>query len=72
VIDGLWGLLFGNGGNGGPTDGLVFSPGIPGPGGMKEDHGLFGDLAVVPEPSAIALFLSGLVVLGINRNRPRR
>jgi len=71
TIDGLWGLLFGNGGNGGPTDELFFSAGIPGPNGMKEDHGLFGDLAAVPEPSTIALFLSGLALLGVNRNRRR-
>lgn len=71
MIDGLWGLLFGNGGNGGATDELFFSAGIAGPGDVKEEHGLFGYLAAVPEPSAIALFLSGLVLLGVNRNRRR-
>src|SRR5271157_5399145 len=41
VNQGLWGLTFGNGGNGGNTNTLYFSAGIPGP-DMVEDHGLFG------------------------------
>jgi uncharacterized protein (TIGR03118 family) len=40
VIDGLWGLIFGNGGNGGDTNRLYFTAG---PGGKQ--HGLFGSLA---------------------------
>ncbi len=43
---GLWGLKFGNGGNGGDTNTLYFAAGIPG-GGAPEDHGLFGSLSVV-------------------------
>ncbi len=35
--DGLWGLRFGNGGNGGAVDTLFFSAGI-----VDESHGLFG------------------------------
>jgi hypothetical protein len=36
TIEGLWGLRFGNGGNGGAIDQLFFA-GIPGPGGNVED-----------------------------------
>lgn len=42
-IDGLWGLVFGNGGNGGDRQKLYFTAGIAGPGAV-EDHGLFGSL----------------------------
>ena len=52
---GLWGLRFGNGGNGGNTDALFFTAGIPGPDGAIEDHGLFGKIQAVPEPSGFAL-----------------
>lgn len=37
VIDGLWGLAFGNGGGAGNTNQLFFTAGI-----QKEQHGLFG------------------------------
>jgi uncharacterized protein (TIGR03118 family) len=43
-IPGLWGLIFGNGGNGGDPGTLYFTAGIPGPGGAVEDHGLFGQI----------------------------
>jgi uncharacterized protein (TIGR03118 family) len=39
VIDGLWALQFGNGGNGGDTATLYFSAGT-----AAEEHGLFGKL----------------------------
>jgi len=48
TIRGLWGLRFGNGGNGGDPNTLYFAAGIPGPSGMLEDHGLFGSISVVP------------------------
>jgi uncharacterized protein (TIGR03118 family) len=64
TIEGLWGLRFGNGGNGGATDQLFFSAGIPGPGGQTEDHGLFGDISAVPEPSTWAMMLIGFAGLG--------
>jgi hypothetical protein len=38
-IDGLWGLIFGNGGSGGSPDQLYFAAGIQG-----QRHGLFGSL----------------------------
>jgi uncharacterized protein (TIGR03118 family) len=43
-IDGLWGLSFGNGAQGGNTRVLYFTAGIPGS-GRVEDHGLFGRIA---------------------------
>ncbi len=42
VIDGLWGITFGNGGNGGDRNALYFAAGI-----QDETHGLFGSLRVV-------------------------
>ena len=48
VIDGLWSLIFGNGGNGGEPNRLYFTAG---PGG--ELHGLFGSLA----PATLVPFL---------------
>jgi uncharacterized protein (TIGR03118 family) len=42
VVQGLWGLMFGNGGSGGTTNALFFTAGIPGSGAI-EDHGLFGN-----------------------------
>jgi uncharacterized protein (TIGR03118 family) len=43
VIDGLWGLKFGGGGQGGPTNWLYFTAGPSG-----ETHGLFGYLIAGP------------------------
>jgi len=43
VVMGLWGLIFGNGGQGGDAGVLYFSAGIPGSGEV-EDHGLFGSI----------------------------
>jgi uncharacterized protein (TIGR03118 family) len=65
VIQGLWGLRFGNGASSGPTDTLYFTAGIPGT-GMIEDHGLFGSLTVreVPDStSTLVLLGAALVVL---------
>lgn len=56
-IEGLWGLRFGNGGNGGAPNALFFTAG---PGG--EDHGLFGDIVPIPEPSTLALAAAGLLL----------
>lgn len=65
TIDGLWGLLVGNGGNGGNPDALYFTAGIAG-----EEHGLFGSLAAVPEPDTT--LLAGLAVLALVTVRKRR
>jgi len=68
---GLWGLIFGNGGNGGDPSVLYFAAGIE-----EEDQGLFGsirvvDVAAVPEPSAGSLFGLGALALmtGLRRRR---
>jgi uncharacterized protein (TIGR03118 family) len=63
INPGLWGLKFGNGGNGGDLDTLYFTAS-----GAAEDHGLFGSLQsqTVPEPSTLFLLgagLGGLVLL---------
>jgi uncharacterized protein (TIGR03118 family) len=42
-IQGLWGLIFGNGTQAGDPGVLFFTAGIPGP-GQIEDHGLFGEI----------------------------
>jgi uncharacterized protein (TIGR03118 family) len=52
VNEGLWGLAFGNGGPGFDLNALYFTAGIPGPDKL-EDHGLFGEIQAVPEPSAL-------------------
>jgi uncharacterized protein (TIGR03118 family) len=50
---GLWGMKFGNGGNGGDANTLYFNAGING-----EVDGLFASVTFVPEPSSIVM--SGL------------
>ncbi|MBZ5676284.1 MAG: TIGR03118 family protein [Acidobacteriia bacterium] len=64
VIDGLWGLAFGNGGSAGPTGTLYFTAG-PG----NESHGLFGELNPVPEPAT--WLLSGFSLVGLALRRAR-
>jgi uncharacterized protein (TIGR03118 family) len=59
---GLWGLTFGNGGNGGNLNALYFTAGIPGDGAI-EDHGLFGSLGPTPEPGTWIVFGSGVISL---------
>jgi len=67
---GLWGLIFGNGGSGGPANTLFFSDGING-----EADGLFGALTpaatAAPEPSGLAILGTALALLGVRRLRSR-
>ena len=61
MIDGLWALTPGNGGGAGSPQSIYFSSGPDG-----ETHGVFGVIAVVPEPASIALLgvsLAGIAVL---------
>ena len=48
VVQGVWGLIFGNGAtNGGDANTLYFTAGIAGDGNV-EDHGLFGSITIAP------------------------
>jgi uncharacterized protein (TIGR03118 family) len=66
VIEGLWGLGFGNGANAGAVNTLFFTAGIPGD-DMIEDHGLFGDIVAAPEPAT--WWLAGLVLAAMSARR---
>jgi uncharacterized protein (TIGR03118 family) len=61
AIDGLWGLMVGNDGNGGSSQRLYFSAGP-----NDESNGLFGVLQAVPEPSSMVL---GLAAVGLLAGR---
>lgn len=65
-ISGLWGLRVGNGGNGGDPSKVYFTAGIG-----EEGHGLFGSLAVVPEPSTVALLTFGVGTLLLARRKKK-
>jgi uncharacterized protein (TIGR03118 family) len=72
VIPGLWGLAFGNGANDFDKQALYFTAGIPGPDHV-EDHGLFGDLQAVPEPSSVVLFGTAFLAIAVlGRRRAAR
>jgi uncharacterized protein (TIGR03118 family) len=72
AIDGLWGLSFGNGGNGGQSNELFFTAG-PNNGA----NGLFGKITStsttsVPEPTTLGLFGIGIMALLKSRSRAGR
>jgi len=58
TIDGLWGLMPGNDGNGGSSQDIYFSAGP-----NSEMDGLFGVLESAPEPSSLSLELAAVVSL---------
>jgi uncharacterized protein (TIGR03118 family) len=62
TIDGLWGLIVGNGTNAGSADEILFSAGPAG-----ESHGLLGSLSFVPEPASMFLFAAGLLGFAFRR-----
>jgi uncharacterized protein (TIGR03118 family) len=65
AIDGLWGLIFGNGGNGGDVNTLYFSAGM-----NNGANGLFGSLAPTPLPGTLLLLGTGLLgILAVARRR---
>jgi uncharacterized protein (TIGR03118 family) len=59
-IEGLWGLIVGNGGSGGSKDSIYFSAGP-----QDESHGVFGVLNATPEPSSVILGLIAITVLAV-------
>jgi len=70
AIDGLWGLIVGNDGNGGSSQKIYFAAGP-----NAEADGLFGVIQAVPEPSSIVLELAAAAFLAASwtwKNRKRR
>jgi len=63
---GLWGLKFGNGGNGGLADSLYITAGL-----NDEQDGLFAQITAVPEPGTWLLFAGGLAALAVTRKAKR-
>ncbi|MEO7415153.1 MAG: TIGR03118 family protein [Opitutaceae bacterium] len=59
VNEGLWGITFGNGGNGGNVNTLYLAAGIQG-----ETHGLFASVTPVPEPATTGI-LAGVALVGL-------
>jgi uncharacterized protein (TIGR03118 family) len=72
VIEGLWGLIDGNGGSGGAADSVYFAAGIAGDGSV-EDHGLFGRLSGVPDTGTTLLMVAGALIglIGLQRYWPK-
>jgi uncharacterized protein (TIGR03118 family) len=72
VIEGLWGLAFGNGAHSQGLNTLFFTAGIPGsPGGATEEHGLFGTIDPSPEPAPAALMICALIFGAVINLRQR-
>jgi uncharacterized protein (TIGR03118 family) len=69
VLEDLWALTPGNGSAAGSAQKIYFTAGL-----AEESHGLFGSLSPVPEPSAWALMVLGLGLVGaaLRSGRPGR
>ncbi len=67
VNDGLWGLTFGNGGNGGSPKSLYVTSGP-----NKETGGVFARIDAVPEPGTLLLAVVPLALLAACELRNRR
>jgi uncharacterized protein (TIGR03118 family) len=65
--DGLWGLTFGNGGNGGSVNSLYLTAGL-----NDEADGLFARIDPTPEPGTFALLGLGLSGALVYRSRCKR
>jgi uncharacterized protein (TIGR03118 family) len=72
VVEGLWGLIDGNGGSGGAANSVYFAAGIAGDGSV-EDHGLFGRLSSVPDTGMTLLMVAGALIglIGLQRYWPK-
>jgi len=64
--DGLWGLTFGNGGNGGSVNSLYLTAGL-----NDEADGLFARIDPTPEPGTFALLGLGLSGALVYRSRSK-
>ena len=62
-INGLWGLQFGNGGNGGDVNALYFAAGP-----SSQKHGLFGSIQANPVISTASIVSAGSPAAGIAPN----
>jgi len=62
TIDGLWGLMVGNGSGAGSMDQVYFTAGP-----NDESNGVFGALGFVPEPASMFLFAAGLLGFAMRR-----
>jgi uncharacterized protein (TIGR03118 family) len=71
-VEGLWALAVrSDGGGGSDPNAVYFTAGIPefGVADSIETHGLFGDIAFIPEPSSLILLATGLFGLMWLRRR---
>jgi uncharacterized protein (TIGR03118 family) len=66
VIGDLWALVNGNNGAGSNPNAVFFTAGL-----MDEGHGLFGELAITPEPGSLVLLTIAMIGLLCIRRRRR-